>query len=275
MNDLTKNKCYIYKNDLKFNNNIDLEHSDFESDDIRLIYDNYKNKPKIELRIKETEMENYEYLDLSDLDIDDQYLIELFKLERIKNIIEKIIFLDLSSNRIKQMPDISKYKNIIYINLSNNKLTGSIIDDNIIELTCHNNNISEIKSKSLLRLNACNNLITELLLPKIEVLIINFNKLNYLQSYINLKYLECINNQLFTINNMINLEELYVGTNNIVSIESMPKLKLLNCTNNPIDKINFFENLNMLVTSTPNISSKYKIININKIKKDYLINFKR
>jgi hypothetical protein len=42
-----KNKCFIYKNDLKFNDEINLENSEFDSDGILSIYNDYKKKPKI------------------------------------------------------------------------------------------------------------------------------------------------------------------------------------------------------------------------------------
>ena len=65
-------KTLIYKNDLKFNHdNNTYENSDFDSDAIKDIYNDYKKKPKIELRIKDSEMENYDYLDLSNLNLDD------------------------------------------------------------------------------------------------------------------------------------------------------------------------------------------------------------
>ena len=270
---MSKNICYIYKNDLKFNNDINMESSEFESENIKIMYKNYKQKPKIELRIEDSKIENYEYLDLSKLEIDDKYLDELFKLERIVSILKKIKYLDLSNNNLKSSPNISKYKNILYLNISFNEISGKIVDNNLIELSCNNNNLESIDSKSLIRLNSCNNILKSINTPNIEILIINNNKLNYLESYINLKYLEIIDNQLIKIDNLINLEELYIGNNNIIKIEMMPKLKVLNCINNPILKIKYFLNLNTLMTSTPNISSNYKIANISKVKKDYLINF--
>ena len=270
----TKNTCYIYKNDLKFNDNIDINSSEFESDNVKSIYNNYKGKPKIELRMEDTKMENYKYLDLSKLDIDDHNLNELFKLDKIIKILERIEYLDLSANKLKRVPDLIKFKNIIFLNLAFNEITGTISDDNLIELTCDNNLIESIESKSISRLNASNNKIHHLNIPNISILIINVNKLNYLQSYLSLKYLECIDNNILSIDNFINLEELYIGNNKLNSIKNMPKLKVLNCINNPIQKIKYFENLKMLMTSVPNISSQYNIINISKIKKDYLINFK-
>jgi len=219
-------------------------------------------------------MENYKYLDLSKLEIDDNYLIELFELERIKYILNNIEFLDLSNNKLKKMPNLNKFQNIIYLNVSFNEIDESIDNNKIIELTCQYNKIKFIKSNSLKRLNASNNEISSIDIPNIEVLIINTNKIDWISSYTELTYLECIDNNLIKIDNMIELEELYLANNNITSIKNMPKLKLLNCVGNPINKINYFPNLIMLVTSIPNISSQYLISNISKIKSDYLINFK-
>jgi hypothetical protein len=54
----------------------------------------------------------------------------------------------------------------------------------------------------------------------------------------------------------------------------MPKLKVLNCVCNPLNKINYFPNLKTLMASIPVVSNQYIVLNISKIKSDYLINFK-
>lgn len=270
---IKKNTCYIYKNDLKFNDDLNLQDSEFESDAVRSMYNNYKNKPKIELRIEDSRMENYEYLDLSKLEIDDEHLIRLFELSRINDIMKKIIYLDLSNNRLKFFPNLTKYPNIKYLSISHNEIEQDFKDENLIELTCQYNKIKSIKSNKLTHLNASNNEITVLDVPNINILIISQNKLNWIQSYVELKYLECIDNQIQKIDNMINLEELYVGKNNVSKISNMPKLKVLNCVNNPIDKIRYFPNLKTLMSSTPKVSSQYIVSNISKAKSDYVINF--
>jgi hypothetical protein len=268
-----KNTCFIYKNDLKFSNEINLEDSEFESDSVKKIYDNFKNKPKIELRIEDSKMENYKYLDLSKLDIEDEQLVGLFELERIKYILNKIEFLDLSHNKLTFLPDLKKYPNILYLSVSFNLIEQHIQDNNLLELTCHNNKIKSIKSKKLIRLNASHNNIDIIDVPNINVLVISYNKLFWIQSYFSLTYLECISNQINKIDNMINLEELYIGNNKVNSIYNMPKLKVLNCVSNPLDKIKFFPNLKTLMSSTPKVSSQYNVSSISKIKTDYVINF--
>lgn len=269
---LKRNKSTIYKNDLKFDN-FDIATSDFESDNVREIYQSYKSKPKIELRIKDSEMENYEYLDLSNLEIDDIILSELFKLKKIKNILKQIKFIDLSNNKLTEYPDLSEYYNIIYKSFSFNNIIGEIIDNNVIELSCDYNKIKKLKSKSLTKLNASNNYLEYIEVPNIQFLVINHNRIDKLNTYLNLEYLECISNNIKAINGLTRLTELYIADNDLELIEQLPRIKVINCTNNPIKKIGYFEKLNLLVCSTPKISSKYILKNLSKIKKDYLMNF--
>lgn len=268
-----KNTCFIYKNDLKFNNEINLEDSEFDSDSVKKIYNSFKTKPKIELRIEDSKMENFRYLDLSKLDINDDMLVKLLNLERVDKIMRKIEFLDLSHNELKKLPDLNKYPNILYLSVSFNLINQDIEDNNLIELTCHNNNIKSVKSKKLTHLSASNNNIEYIDVPNISVLVISYNKLLWIPSYLNLKYLECIGNQINKIDSMYVLEELYIGENKISNISNMPKLKVLNCINNPIDKIKYFSNLKILMSSTTKVSSQYQISNVSKIKTDFLINF--
>lgn len=268
-----RNTCFIYKNDLKFNNEINLQDSEFESESVKHIYNNFKNKPKIELRIEDSKMENYKYLDLSKLDIDDNQLIRLFELEKITDILKQIEFLDLANNSLMSLPNLKEYPNILYLSVSFNKINQHIQDNNLLELTCHNNQIKSIKSNKLTHLNASNNNIDYIDVPNICVLIISYNKLNCMQSYFELKYLECISNQINKIDNMINLEELYIGENNLINISNMPKLKVLNCISNPLEKIKFFPNLKILMSSTSKISSQFIVSSISKVKSDFVINF--
>jgi hypothetical protein len=113
----TKNKCYIYKNDLKFNDDFDMDVSEFNKEvgadiDVEQIYKNFKDKPKIELRLEDSRMENYNYLDLSNLGISNEFFNQLLTLKKITKILLRIEFLDLSNNQFMQMPDLKKFSNI-------------------------------------------------------------------------------------------------------------------------------------------------------------------
>lgn len=267
---MTKNK--IYKNDLKFYENFNFTCSEFDSETVKNIYDLHKNKPKIEMRITDSQMENFEYLDLSNLNLNDELLEQLLNLDRIKKILSKIKYLDLSTNNLIKYPNLIKYNNIVYLSISKNNIGGIINDNNLIELTCDYNKISKIQSSSITKLSANNNLLKNIDIPNIKVLHINYNEITNVEEYFNLEYLECIENKIKNVKNLFKLQEIYIGNNQLENIENMPSLMILNCVNNPIKKINYFENVKLILTSTPIISSKYKIANITKMKDDYLIN---
>lgn len=269
-----KEKPLIYKNDLKFNETIDIESSDWDNDDVKDMYNTYKKKSKIELRIKDSELEAYEYLDLSNLCLNDKVLCELIELPIIINILQKIKFLDISSNKLTTVPSvIYNYKNIIYMNFSNNKISGIINNNNIIELSCENNKIEGVNSISITKLSASNNAITSIHVPNIEILIINSNAINKIDGYNCLTYLECIDNNITSIANMPQLTEIYISNNQLKDIENMNKLKILNCINNPIKKIKYIKSIDTILCSTPYVSSRYKIKSINKVNTtNYLIN---
>ena len=217
-------------------------------------------------------MENYEYLDLSKLELNDELLNRLFALKKIQNILKKIKYLDLNNNNLNTFPNLNNYSNIIYLSISFNNIEGEIKTNNIKELSCEQNKIKSIKSKSLEKLSASKNNINLIDIPRIKVLVVNTNNINSIQSYSDLEYIECIDNQITLIDYLPKLEELYISGNKIDSLPEFPKIKVLNCVNNPINKINFLPNLKILLCSTMKVSSKYKISNISKIKKDYLIN---
>jgi len=273
MNLKKRNTCFIYKNDLKFNEEINFQDSEFESDSVKKMYNTFKTKPKIELRLEDSKMENFKYLDLSKLDVDDEMLLKLFELDKVDKILRKIEFLDLAHNKLKNLPNLKKYPNILYLSVSFNQINQDIEDDNLLELTCHNNNIKSIKSNKITHLNACNNNIEYIDVPKINIMVISYNKLLWIPSYLSLRYLECIGNQINKIDSMCVLEELYIGENKILNISNMPKLKVLNCVGNPIDKIKYFSNLKTLMSSTSKVSTQYQISNISKVKTDFMINF--
>lgn len=281
-----EHKTTIYKNDLKFISKIDTKNNIIESDiyekcetneiifdseKTEFLYNKYKNKNKIDLRLKLSKDENYEYIDLSSLKITDISLNKLFELDIMINILKKINFLDLSDNKLESMPNLSEYDNIKVLNVSSNNIKGDIINNNYIELVCKNNKINSITSTSIERIDASYNNIKFLDVEKIEYLCINYNELSEIKNYDNLEYLECDNNNIFMLIGFDNLKELYVSRNNLTVLDNMNKLQVLNCIKNPVDKINYFPKLSMMIVSTQKISKKYKVENVCKIENDYFI----
>lgn len=265
-------KCPIYKNDLKFNN-FKYAEKDGQSEKVKNLNMEYENKPKLLFRIKDCEMENYEYLDLSNLSMDDDQFEKLCGLDVIINILNRIKFLDLSTNDLHKMPNISCYKNIIYLNVSNNKISGSINNNLYIEFTCDHNLIETINSTSITYLSASNNKITSICVPNIQTCMINHNLLDNLNNLSKLTYLECSDNKIINIQNNMLLKELFIADNLLETIKNMPSLKILNCVNNPLNKIAYMSNIDTLFCSTNRISTQYKINTISKIKNNYVIKF--
>jgi hypothetical protein len=224
------------------------------------------------MRVIDSKRENYEYLDLSSLDLTDDLLTKLLSISKIISILKKIKFLDISSNSLTKVPDLTEYKNIIYLSVSKNNIAGSIVNNNLKELTCDFNSISKIVSSSVKKLSANNNSITLLDTPNVEVLHVNNNNLTSVGEYPKLEYLECIDNKISKITNLPILQEIYIGNNLLVELSKLPSLKILNCVNNPIKKITYFKNVKLILCSTSVLSTSYKISNITKMKSDFLIN---
>ena len=203
------------KKDLKNINNINIDNYIFENNEIKELYDKYKTKTFLEIRIDMCIMENYFYLDLSEMELTNIQLIDIFENEQIIIILSKIEMLDLSNNNLSSYINFDMYNNIKYLNISFNKISNTIISNHIIELNCEHNSIDKIISNTIIRLIAHNNLIEYIELINVEYLIINNNKLTELCNFNNIKVLDCINNNILNIDYIKSLEILCCSTNKI------------------------------------------------------------
>jgi hypothetical protein len=235
---------YIFrKKDLKNINNLNNLNIDslninnfiFENDEIKELYEIYKNKTILEIRIDMCIKEDYFYLDLSEMGLTDNNINEYFNNDDIKILLCKIEMLDISNNNLCNYIDLDLYSNIKYVNISFNKISDIVKSKYIVELNCENNNITEIISNSIVRLIAHDNLIENINLSNIEYLIIYNNKLKELSDFNNIITLDCRNN-------------------NIINIDYIKSLKTLCCTTNVISK-------------------NYNILNIDKINNNYYLDF--
>lgn len=231
------NTIIFKKQDLKNMHNIKKENIKyFENKNIENLYNEYYNKEIIDYRIYECKEEEYFYLDLTNMQLDNDKLYFIFNDENIKILLNKIEMLDLSNNNIDKFPDyISNYSNIKYLNISNNNINGIIEVNNIIELECSNNIIEGIISMTLNVLNCENNKINNIYCPNINILEINDN----------------------------NIDELPIFKN----------IEQLNVANTKINKINYIKSLKELKCSTKIISKDYKIKNISFVNNIYYIEF--
>jgi len=269
---MNNKKPTFYKNDLKFYDKTD--DTEIEDDLTKELYNKFRNKPKIELRIDECIRENYTYFDLSHMKLDDEIINNLFKVQNIKQILSKIYFLDLSNNKLTKIPEINKYTNIKCINISHNNIDGEIINNNWIEISCENNKITNIISNSVERLVASNNKINKINTPNATSIIINDNEITDLDSYNNLEYCEIMGNKLKKINDYENLTELYISNNYVSELGNLNNIKILNCVKNKLEKIPYYSTMHAIVSTTPLISKKYQVENISIMNNDYVISIK-
>ena len=269
----------FYKSDIKYGIKHDISKYNFISNQVKELYDEFKNKASIEFRIKDASLENYEYFDLSALTLTNKLLNHLINIDIIDDILKKICFLDLSNNNLSSIKLISQilntYKNIKILDISDNNFSGEIINNSLDEFICQNNNITCIKSNTIKKLNAMNNKINLIDIPFVETMYIKENNLTFIGDCNNLSYLNCCDNNIAEITHLKKLEELYITNNNIKSLKGLNELFICNCVNNPIDKIDYLNKIIEITCSTNNISQKYNVNSILKNKNNYLFNFTR
>ena len=145
---------------------------------------------------------------------------------------EDIETIDISTHDLTFLPSLSRFKNLIKLNCSNNKLISlPPLNENLKELHCSNNQLTSLQplNENLELLYCENNQLISL--PP-------FNK--------NLKTLGCYSNQLTFLPHLNeNLQNLGCGKNQLTSLPDLTEnLKALYCSNNPIREIINGETIN-------------------------------
>jgi Leucine-rich repeat (LRR) protein len=151
----------------------------------------------------------------------------------INQIIEKlpddIKEINLSSKHIKKLPNLSRFKNLKILDISNNNITElPILPESIEYLFIYNNKLTNIYK-----------------IPNsVKYLYCYFNSLTHLiiNENINLTHLYCFGNKLKSIDLPINLQILLCASNEItfLDLDKLKNLKKLNCTNNILSKSQVF-----------------------------------
>lgn len=251
----------IYKNDLKYKSirNLDPTRITWESDDIKKLYYN-TNLDSMEYRLKECEMNDYEYLDLGYMDLTHINDVPI-------RIAKKIKFLFLNNNNLSGLINLSSFVDLEVIDVSYNKIETIIVPPNLKELCCKHNVVKHLDLTPNLKILDCSfNKIFKIpqSLPNLEILHCDNNLLEELPSFLNLKTLTCKNNKINKLGDYQNLVYLDCSYNKIINIGFYYKLKDCICKNN---KLNCFPVLSELVY--------LEIFNNNKIDLlDYMPNLK-
>lgn len=185
-------KKIFLKKYLKEIETINIDEYEINEDDLQL-FEKFKNLPKIDYRLYECEYENYEYLDLSNMNLNYNDLKNI--IDNHKNYFDKIGLLELSNNNLTSINLLNVFSNIKYISVDNNKLT-EIINSNVLELDCENNNIVKLITPNVKRLVINNNPINVLDSPELIELDLCDTNFCFIPYFKKLEYLKCSINKI-------------------------------------------------------------------------------
>lgn len=192
------------------------------------------------------------------------YKKDIFKFKNIETeLITEENFLNITgiiceNCSMNELLHLEEFKNLKFLNCSNNNLTKIYIN-NLESLNCSYNNIKTLKIDKISKVFCKNNLIKKLIFSK--------------KSKCDL--LDCSYNKIKKINFNLTLQQLYCNNNKLTEIKTNA-LTFLNCSDNNINKINFDTKykVNILFAYNNNFSDFY-IPYYMKILKIYNKNLKR
>ena len=209
---ISENKLNIYKNI----NILKLDKIVMKKSKINYLnFDDFNNLDILTLK-------NINIYIIDNLPISLKYIIlNKLHLKTIKEIPINCSYLDLSNNKLINIPNINNLVELFELKLNNNYL--EYIDNLPINLS-----ILEVKNNKIKYFPNISN---------IEVLNLSNNYINVIPDNINIEYLNVENNRLsvIDINYNSNIYNLNISNNKIINIISLPKtIKKLNCAYNKI-----------------------------------------
>lgn len=232
----------IYRNDLKYKKYRNLDKTKILCEDnIKYLFENI-NLDSLEYRLYECKKSNMLNLDLTNMD-----LIVFPNIP--KEYKEKIKSLFIAENDLDTLPDLSDFKQLEILDISNNNIYDiNKLPSTLIEFTC--------------RFNKLNHLPLPKECPNLERIDCSGNEITEIPLYTKLKSLICSKNRISVIPNLENLEKLVCDNNVIHYIEKCDNLKYLNCSFNKLIKLNDYKKLVDLICSSNNISELFKYNNV-------------
>lgn len=251
-------KYRVYRNDLKFKNHRQIDpNCAVWTKKIKNSFVTY-NTDGIDYRIYECIQENSETIDLSHMTLEcfEEFITHL----QFKNIRDTIQHIFAESSNLTIIPNLHKFKNLITLDLSNNKLTNiQSLPETLEELILDNNRLISFTHNlpNLKRLKISNNNISEIKLNNsLESIYLNNNPIDNINYTHNIKYLNISNTYIKSIYSYPKLEILECHHTKIKYIPKMDTLKELNCSFSPvsdISKLNNIESLEIINTHIKNI----------------------
>jgi Leucine-rich repeat (LRR) protein len=260
-------KYTIYRNDLKYrrNRNLNSEKIIWDEDKLKYLFENI-NLDSLEYRLYECKKSDMNNLDLNNMD-----LCELNLSEIPDEIIDNVKCLFIAENDLEYLPDLTNFKKLEILEIGNNMISElGKLPTTLQELSCRGNRLSSLpdpaECPNLIRIDCTNNEITEILrypklknlvcssnkistipnLGMLEILICNNNIINYIDKCDNLRYLDCSMNKLVKLNDYKILVDLICSGNNIGELIPYSNLKYLEIFNTNINAIHYMEKLQEL-----------------------------
>lgn len=204
------------------------------------------------------EYENGLMIDFSNIFIYKKFITSSDFIKVIKNQsldISKIIWVIISGTNIEKIETLVIFKNLKYLDCSHNKLyLLPEMPRSILEIDCSNNNITDLPlldNRYLKRLNCVNNKIKEIKNMIVDILYCSNNNITTLECQP--KVLCCDNNNIRNINN--------IGSH----------IKILDCSYNKVKdfdftKCSFLEEVyvnNNMINTVENLPASVKVLHIN------------
>lgn len=271
-------KYMVYKSDIKYRaeRKIDPDKANFYDEDVKKMFYN-ENHDTIQFRLKEASLDNYKTLNFSNL-----RMTEFPSLS--STMYDKINYLFLSDNNLSGTLDLSKFKNLVVVDISNNLISEiSGLSPELTELVCHDNLLTKIEiSEGITRLNCANNKLSDL--PPSDNLInlvCSGNKLSDIKAYPKLTTLVCDNNPIMRIDKLPRVKTIDCSETNISVFDCRwyPQLKTFYCNDSSLQKLglsNVIETIEIYNTNVTNLDYSPSLRDLvcfgtTKISKDYKI----
>jgi Leucine-rich repeat (LRR) protein len=294
---IKNNKYIVYEQDLIHKQNIDPSKAIWNDDETEQKFHD-ENLNTIETRLSECEKNNFIYLDLSSLNLSETPNLSQYEhFSKLKNV--KYLFLN-NNNLTSCDKFMSLYQNLEVLDISFNDINKiNYLPENLVELSCKNNQLSVLPNhKNLKRLECSSNIMTSLNnYPKISTIICSNNKITHIQTYDKLEKILCDNNPVISIDDqqqlkyfdcsdtkikgnisqMVNLNHLSCYNTNINDISHFKKLETINMVDcDSLKKIPYLKYLKTIVFNnkkTKQLSSRYKIFDCIESKKNTILTF--
>lgn len=214
----------------------------------------------INTRIEDCRRDNYQHIDLSNLNLDNFPDLP-------QDILDNVHFCTLSDNNLTELK-CPNFKKLKILDVGHNKIHKIIsIPNTLEEFVCRKNILQDIRTilscPKLERIDCTDNLLINIpecislkiiysaynqliQIPSIKTLekiICHNNQIESIKDLPNLIYIDARNNKIHKIINCPKLKQLYINNNKLILLDNLRSLEYLECIHNNLEKIPYFDNI--------------------------------